>query len=75
MGFATSVAQYLPTLLIGAGRVGTLTTEAVALAASGNRRLIGVWAVVQMALPMAIFALALALPALVARRRQGLRVA
>ena len=74
-GFATSVAQYLPTLLIGAGRVGTLTTEAVALAASGNRRLIGVWAVVQMALPMAVFALALALPALFARRRQGLRVA
>ena len=75
VGFATSVAQYLPTLLIGAGRVGTLTTEAVALASSGNRRLIGVWAVVQMALPMAVFAAALAGPALVAARRRGLRVA
>ncbi|SUZ30346.1 Inner membrane ABC transporter permease protein YnjC [Roseibaca ekhonensis] len=75
VGFATSVAQYLPTLLIGAGRVGTLTTEAVALAASGNRRLIGVWAVMQMALPMVVFALALALPALIARRRRGLKVA
>lgn len=74
VGFATSVAQYLPTLLIGAGRVGTLTTEAVALAASGNRRLIGVWAVVQMALPMVVFAVALIVPALLARRRQGLRV-
>lgn len=74
VGFATSVAQYLPTLLIGAGRVGTVTTEAVALAASGNRRLIGVWAVVQMALPLAVFTLALALPALLARRRIGLRV-
>ncbi|WP_296641175.1 ABC transporter permease [Roseinatronobacter sp.] len=74
VGFATSVAQYLPTLLIGAGRVGTVTTEAVALAASGNRRLIGVWAVVQMTLPLAVFALALALPALLARRRRGLRV-
>ena len=74
VGFATSVAQYLPTLLIGAGRVSTVTTEAVALAASGNRRLIGVWAVVQMALPMAVFALALALPALLFRNRQGMRI-
>lgn len=75
VGFATSVAQYLPTLLIGAGRVSTLTTEAVALAASGNRRLIGVWAIMQMALPMLVFILALALPALIAHRRQGLKVA
>lgn len=74
VGFATSVAQYLPTLLIGAGRVSTVTTEAVALASGGNRRLIGVWAVVQMALPMAMFALALALPALLFRNRRGLRV-
>ncbi len=74
VGFATSVAQYLPTLLIGAGRVGTVTTEAVALAASSNRRLIGVWAVVQMLLPMAVFAACLALPALLWRNRQGMRI-
>ena len=74
VGFATSVAQYLPSLLIGAGRVNTLTTEAVALAASGNRRLIGVWAMMQMALPLAVFALALVVPALIARRRRGLKV-
>lgn len=74
VGFATSVAQYLPTLLIGAGRVTTVTTEAIALASSGNRRLIGVWAVVQMALPMLVFALALVLPALLFRHRQGMRI-
>ena len=74
VGFATSVAQYLPTLLIGAGRVSTVTTEAVALAASGNRRLIGVWAVVQMALPMTVFAVALMAPALIFRRRQGMQI-
>ncbi|TVS01689.1 MAG: ABC transporter permease [Rhodobacteraceae bacterium] len=74
VGFATSVAQYLPTLLIGAGRVSTVTTEAVALAASSNRRLIGVWAVVQMALPMVVFAAALALPALLFRHRQGKQI-
>jgi len=74
VGFATSIAQYLPTLLIGAGRVGTVTTEAVALASSANRRLIGVWAVVQMALPMGVFATCLALPALIWRNRQGMRI-
>jgi putative thiamine transport system permease protein len=74
VGFATSVAQYLPTLLAGAGRVTTVTTEAVALSSSSNRRLIGVWAMAQMALPMAVFALALALPTWAARNRAGLRV-
>jgi putative thiamine transport system permease protein len=74
VGFATSIAQYLPTLLAGAGRITTVTTEALALSASGNRRLIGVWAVAQMALPVMVFALALALPAWLARNRAGLRV-
>ena len=35
VGFAVSVGQYLPTLLIGAGRLPTITTEAVALASGG----------------------------------------
>ena len=73
IGFATSVAQYLPTLLLGAGRVETLTTEAVALAAGGNRRLIGVWAVMQMLLPLVVFVGALALPALLFPRLKGMR--
>lgn len=73
VGFATSVAQYLPTLLAGAGRVTTVTLEAVALSSSGNRRLIGVWAFAQMALPMGVFAVALAIPAWLARNRAGLR--
>lgn len=64
LGFAISVAQYLPTLLIGAGRVPTITTEAVALASGGDRRLIGIYALVQTLLPAIGFALALALPKL-----------
>lgn len=71
LGFAVSVAQYLPTLLVGGGRVTTLTTEAVALSSGQNRRIIGVWALAQMALPMAGFALALVLPAIVWRNRRG----
>lgn len=74
VGFATSVAQYLPTLLIGAGRIETLTTEAVALASGGNRRVIGVYALSQMLAPFVGFALALGIPALLWRNRQGMRV-
>lgn len=74
LGFAVSVAQYLPTVLIGSGRLVTVTTEAVALAAGGNRRIIGVHAVLQMLLPLAGFAIALAVPALLFRRFRGMRV-
>jgi putative thiamine transport system permease protein len=50
VGFAVSMAQYLPSQLLGEGRITTLTTEAVTLAGSGNRPL------------TAAFALALAVP-------------
>lgn len=73
VGLAVSVGQYLPTLLIGGGRIETLTTEAVALSSGGNRRLIGAYALIQMALPALGFALALLLPALIFRNRRGLR--
>ncbi|WP_346795758.1 ABC transporter permease subunit [Halomonas sp. Bachu 37] len=62
VGLAVSIGLYLPTQLLGAGRVTTVTTEAVALAAGSNRRLIGVWALVQAGLPLIGFMLALALP-------------
>jgi putative thiamine transport system permease protein len=74
VGFAVSIGLYLPTLLIGGGRVETLTTEAVALAAGGDRRLIGVYALLQMLAPFTALALALGLPALVWRNRAGMRV-
>lgn len=69
VGFAVSVGQYLPTLLVGAGRLTTITTEAVALASGGNRRVIGVYAFLQMMLPVAGFAIASLVPALLWRRR------
>jgi putative thiamine transport system permease protein len=67
LGFAVSVAQYLPTLFAGAGRFQTVTTEAVTLAAGGDRRVVGVYAALQMLLPALGFATALALT----RRRDG----
>jgi len=74
VGFAVSVGQYLPTLLVGAGRVVTLTTEAVALASGGDRRLIGVYALLQMAAPMLGFSLALLIPAVAFAGRRGMGV-
>jgi putative thiamine transport system permease protein len=64
VGFAVSVGQYLPTLLVGGGRMPTLTTEAVALASGGDRRAIGVWSLAQTAAALVPFALALTLPRL-----------
>jgi putative thiamine transport system permease protein len=72
VGLAVSIGQYLPSQLLGAGRVTTVTTEAVALAAGSNRRLIGVWALVQAGLPLIGFMLALALPRLMGAQRREL---
>jgi putative thiamine transport system permease protein len=58
VGFAVSAAQYLPTLFAGAGRFATLTTEAVGLAAGADRRVIGLYALVQAILPLVPFLLA-----------------
>ena len=73
VGFAVSIGQFLPTLLAGAGRVQTLTTEAVALASGGDRRVISVYALTQTAVAFLPFAIALILPAIVWRNRKGLR--
>lgn len=73
VGLAVSVGQYLPTLLVGGGRVATLTTEAVALASGGDRRAIGAYGIVQTAAALLPFALALLIPALIWRNRMGLR--
>lgn len=73
VGFAVSVAQYLPTLFAGGGRFVTVTTEAVALSAGGNRRVLAVQALLQIALPVAAFAMAAWIPTWLARHRKGLR--
>lgn len=66
VGFAVSVAQYLPTQFIGAGRHATVTTEAVTLASGGQRHTAAAFAVLQALLPAIGFGIA----AWVAQRRQ-----
>lgn len=73
VGFAVSIGQYLATLLIGSGRFPTITTEAVALASGGDRRVIGVYALIQALLPLIGFTAALTLPALLYRNRRAMR--
>jgi putative thiamine transport system permease protein len=73
VGFSVSCALYLPTLFLGGGRIATLTTEAVTLSSGSDRRLVGVLATLQSALPLLGFVLAVAVPAAVWRHRAGLR--
>lgn len=73
VGFAVSVGQYLVTILIGAGRITTITTEAVALASGGDRRIIGVYAFLQMLMPFAGFMLASLIPNILFRGKRDMR--
>lgn len=73
IGVAVSVAQYLPTLFLGAGRIATLTTEAVTLSSSSDRRVVGVYGSLQAAVPFLAYALAFVIPAALHRNRRDLR--
>lgn len=73
LSVAVSVGLYLPTRMIGAGRVETVTTAAVAAASGGDRRLAAMLACLQLVVPFLAFALAHGVPAAVFRHRRGLR--
>lgn len=72
IGCAVSVGLYLPTLFAGAGRIATLTTEAVTLASGADRRVMGAYTFLQAAIPLLAYALAWAVPAGLYRRRRGM---
>ena len=65
--FSVSIAQYIPTLMIGAGRVTTITTEAVAIGTGTQQDLIALYVLLQSILPFMAFFVA----ALLARRFRG----
>ncbi len=70
VGFAVSVAQFLPTQFLGAGRHATVTTEAVTRAAGGQRHTAAAFAVLQALLPALGFGLAAAVGRRQRRRMQ-----
>jgi putative thiamine transport system permease protein len=55
VGFAVSVAQYVPAQLASAGRFSTLPMEAVTLTSGGNRALTAAYGLALMALPLIVF--------------------
>lgn len=73
VGFSVSIAQYMPTLWLGAGRFPTLTTEAVALSSGGSNGILAAQALWQLLLPLIIFALTALVAKWVGYVRQGLR--
>jgi len=62
VGASVSVALYLPTLLVGAGRVPTLATETVAFTLAGDRRLASVAGLLLAVLPALLFLLPFLVP-------------
>jgi putative thiamine transport system permease protein len=64
IAFSVSIAQYIPTLMLGAGRVTTITTEAVAIGSGSQQDLIALYVLLQSILPFMAFFLA----ALLSRR-------
>ncbi|EHA1126296.1 thiamine ABC transporter permease [Vibrio navarrensis] len=59
VGVSVSLAQYLPTLMLGAGRIITITTEAVALSSGFDRRVTAIYALWQALLPLLFFSIAI----------------
>lgn len=55
VGFAVSVSQFLPTIMLGGGDWTTLATETVASLSSGNRRWVAVYGLANAMLPAAVF--------------------
>jgi len=72
-GFSVSMAQYMPTLWLGAGRFATLTTETVALSSGGSIPILANRALGLLLVTGTVFGLAALLSRLVGRYRQGLR--
>jgi putative thiamine transport system permease protein len=66
VGISVSLAQYLPTLMLGAGRISTLTTEAVALSSGQDRRISAIYALLQSITPFVFYIIAI-----VASRKTG----
>jgi putative thiamine transport system permease protein len=72
IGCAVSVGQYLSTLFAGAGRIATLTTEAVTLSSGADQRVLGVYAILQAAIPLLAYAAARLVPKLLFAQRRGM---
>ena len=62
IGASVSLSQYLPTLLFGAGRIITITTEAISIGSGLDRRTASVYGLLQLTLPFILYILIIFLP-------------
>lgn len=70
VGISVSLAQYLPTLVLGAGRISTITTEAVALSSGFDRRVTAIYAICLALLPLIFFSFAILLSRISSKYRR-----
>jgi putative thiamine transport system permease protein len=73
VGISVSLAQYLPTLMLGGGRIATITTEAVALSSGYDRRVMAIYALWQALLPFVFFSLAVIISRVQIRRHRSIQ--
>ena len=73
VGVSVSVAQYLPTLFSGRGRIETITTEAISLSSGSDRRLTSAFAFMQLMIPLLAIYMSEWLTAALYRNRKGMR--
>ncbi|HAE19375.1 MAG TPA: hypothetical protein DCG41_09180 [Verrucomicrobiales bacterium] len=72
IGISVSIAQFLPTLFLGGGRISTLTTEVIALSSGADRRILGVVTTLQALVPWIAYAVAFFIPRYIYKNRSGL---
>jgi putative thiamine transport system permease protein len=59
IGASVSLAQYLPTIMLGGGRIASVTTEAVALMSGSDRRVSAIYGLAQAVIPLCFFLFAM----------------
>jgi putative thiamine transport system permease protein len=72
LGFAVSMALYLPTLFAGGGRIVTLTTEAAVAISTGDLRSAATYGALQALAPLTVFAVCALFSRALFRQRQGM---
>ena len=72
LGFSVSLAQYLPTIFIGAGRIETLTTETLTQFAGGDKRLLAVQTLLLLLVALSAYILAQRLPQIIYPNRKAM---
>ena len=62
IGFSVSVAQYITTLYISGGRIGTIATDIISSLSGSNRNVLSIYVLYQWLLPLIIFLIAFLMP-------------